>query len=123
MIQIIFKNLEKSEMAKEAALERIDAMIDKFPVLNESQIKVTLEMQNSPIQAGPDLFTVKLQVGGGKYGGVRIVKSASNLYVALAEVVEVLLENLNTYGDKKRVKERSKARKYFNKFSNAMEAV
>jgi ribosome-associated translation inhibitor RaiA len=123
MIQIIFKNLEKSELAREAATERIETMIHKFPILKESRISVTLEMENSPLQAGPDLFKVKVQVSGGRYRGIRIVKSSSNLYVALAGVVELMLENLNTHGDKLRVKERSKARKYLNKLSNAMEAI
>jgi ribosome-associated translation inhibitor RaiA len=123
MIQIIFKNLEKSELAREAATERIETMIHKFPILKESRISVTLEMENSPLQAGPDLFKVKVQVSGGRYRGIRIVKSSSNLYVALAGVVELMLENLNTHGDKLRVKERSMARKYLNKLSNAMEAT
>jgi ribosome-associated translation inhibitor RaiA len=123
MIQIIFKNLEKSELAREAATERIETMIHKFPILKESRISVTLEMENSPLQAGPDLFKVKVQVSGGRYRGIRIVKSSSNLYVALAGVVELMLENLNTHGDKLRVKERSMARKYLNKLSNAMEAI
>jgi ribosome-associated translation inhibitor RaiA len=123
MIQIIFKNLEKSELAREAVTERMEAMVHKFPFLKESRISVTLEMENSPVQAGPDLFKVKLQVYGGRYHGIRIVKSSTNLYMALAGVVEVMLENLNTRNDKLRVKERNKARKYFKKLSNAMEAI
>lgn len=123
MIQIIFKNLEKSEMAREAAAERIEAIVHKFPLLKESRIRVTLEMENSPFQAGPDLFKVKVDVNGGRYRGIRIVKSSSNLYVALAGVVDLMLENLNTHGDKLRNKERNMARKYLDKLSNAMEAV
>lgn len=111
MIKVTFKNLESSELAREAAVERIKAVVDKFEQLNESRIAVTLEMQNSPIQAGPDLFTVKVQVNGGRYQGVRIVKSASNLYIALADVVDHMLETLNRFSDKARVTERSKARK------------
>lgn len=111
MIKVTFKNLESSELAREAAVERIKAVAEKFEQLNESRIVVTLEMQNSPIQAGPDLFTVKVQVNGGRYQGVRIVKSASNLYVALADVVDHMLETLNRFSDKARVTERSKARK------------
>ena len=36
----------------------------------------------------------------------------ANLYVALAEVVDHLLERLNRFGDKARVKERKKARQF-----------
>lgn len=111
MIQIKFKNLDKSEMAREAVQERVDALIVKFDDLGESKIQVTLEMENSPEQAGPDLFKVKLHVSRGRYDGTTVEKSHSNLYVALAEVADHMLERLNRYGDKNRVKERTKARK------------
>ncbi|OQW49193.1 MAG: hypothetical protein A4S09_03760 [Proteobacteria bacterium SG_bin7] len=109
-IQVKFKNLARSEMAREAVYERIGALVEKFPDLNKSKIQVTLTMENSPLQAGPDLFIVKLFVASGRYDGVTIEKSDSNLYVALAEVVDHMLEVLNRHGDKVRVKERKKAR-------------
>lgn len=110
MIQVKFKNLEKSQMAREAAEERIENLIAKFPDLSKSKIQVTLEMENSPTQAGPDLFKVKCHVIGGRYDGITIEKEDSNLYVALADVVEHMLEKLNRFGDKVRVRERSNAR-------------
>jgi len=110
MIQIRFKNQDKSEMAREAVAERIDTLVDKFPDLNESKIQVTLEMANSPTQAGPDLFKVKVHVSGGRYNGLTVEKADSNMYVALAEVVDHMLESLNRFGDKARVKERRHAR-------------
>jgi ribosome-associated translation inhibitor RaiA len=110
MIRVRFKNLDCSELAREAAVERIEPIIEKFEHLRESHIHVTLEMENSPAQSGPDLFKVKVQINGGRYQGVRIVKSAANLYVALAEVVEHMLEALNRSSDKLRVKDRAKAR-------------
>lgn len=111
MIQVKFKNLEKSEMAREAVHERIEALIEKFPDLNESKIQITLEMENSPSQAGPDLFRVKLHVARGRYDGITVGKSDASLYVALAEVVDHMLEKLNRFGDRQRVQERTKARK------------
>lgn len=110
MIHIKFKNLEKSEMAREAAIERAEILVDKFPDLNESRIQITLEMENSPTQAGPDLFKVKFHISSGRYDGITCVKSDSNLYVALAEVIDHMLESLNRAGDKARVKERKNAR-------------
>lgn len=110
MIHIKFKNLEKSEMAREAVQERIEILVDKFPDLNESKTQVTLEMENSPTQAGPDLFKVKIHMSRGRYDGITCEKSDSNLYVALAEVVDHMLEALNRFGDKARVKERKNAR-------------
>ena len=110
MIQIRFKNLEKSEMAREVAQDRIESLVNKFPDLSESKLLVTLEMENSPTQAGPDLFKVKLHVSKGRYNGITVEKANSNLYVALADVVDHMLEKLNRFGDRARVKERKNAR-------------
>ena len=110
MIQIKFKNLEKSEMAREAVQERIEGLIHKFDDLKESKIQITLEMENSPLQAGPDLFKVKLHVLNGRYKDITVEKTNANLYAALADIVDHMLELLNRYGDKVRVKERKVAR-------------
>lgn len=110
MIYVKFKNLEKSELAREAAQERIETLIEKFPDLVRSRIQITLEMQNSPTQAGPDVFKVKVHVTRGKFNGVTIEKANPSLYVALADVVDHMLEALNRFGDRARVKERRVAR-------------
>lgn len=110
MIQVKFKNLDKSEIAREIVEERILALVNKFDALKKSKIVVTLEMENSPTQAGPDLFKVKLHVSRGRYNGITVVKSNSNLYVALANVADHMLEVLNRFSDRARVKERKKAR-------------
>lgn len=114
MIQVKFKNLKKSKITREAVYSRIETIVDKFPDLSESKMQVTLEMENSPIQAGPDLFTVKVHILRGRYNGITVEKSDSNLYVALAQVVDLMLEKLNRAGDKARVKERAKARRVQN---------
>ena len=110
MIQVKFKNLEKSEMAREAVNDRIESLMEKFPDLSESKIQVTLEMENSPTQAGPDLFNVKVFVAGGRYRDITIERGNLSLFVALAEVVDHMLESLNRFGDRIRVKERNRAR-------------
>lgn len=110
MLKIVFKNLEKSELAKEAAEERLATVADRFPDLCESRITVTLSMENSPLQAGPDVFSVKIQCHDGRYRGVIMQKSASSLYIALADLVDHLLEKLNRQGDKARVTQIHKAR-------------
>ncbi len=115
MILIKFKNLEKSEMAKEAVSEKIEALVEKFPDLAKCKIQVTLEMENSPMQAGPDFFKVKLLISSGKYSGITIEKAHSNLYVSLAEVSDHILENLNRVGDKIRIKNIKNARKIMTK--------
>lgn len=119
MIKIKFKNLDSSQMARDAASERLEALIEKFPDLESAKIDLTLEMQNSPIQAGPDAFVVKIFVHTGRFKGVTVSKTNANLYIALAELVDNMLEKLNRFGDKVRVKERNKARKV----TNALEPV
>ncbi len=111
MIQVKFKNLEKSELTQQTAIERIEHLVNKFADLKNCRIVVTLEMENSPIQAGPDLFKVKLHIVNGRFAGVIVTKSDANLYKALADMMDHMLEKLNRAGDKERVKERAKARR------------
>ncbi|MBP9682860.1 MAG: HPF/RaiA family ribosome-associated protein [Bacteriovorax sp.] len=122
MIQVKFKNLERSEMARDAAENRVALLIAKFPDLSTSKIQMTLEMENSPIQAGPDTFNVKLHVLGARYDGLTVEKKDSNLYVALADVIDHMLEVLNRFGDKARVKERTKSRKMAKKFEQTIDS-
>jgi len=111
MIHIIFKNLKRSTLVKDVVIQRIQSVIERFPALKNSRIHVTLEMHNSSFQARPDLFSVKVHVSDGRYRGIRLEKSAQNLYAALADVVEHTLEKFNRFGDRSRVKVRSRARK------------
>ncbi len=111
MINVKFKNLEKSDLIKTAVLERFEPVVEKFPDLKMCKISVTAEMENSPAQPGPDFFNVKVHISSGRYSGITLIKGNANLYVALADVVEHALEVLNRYGDKLRVKERTHARK------------
>jgi ribosome-associated translation inhibitor RaiA len=106
MLQIIFKNLEKSQIAKDIAEERFSSVIGRFPSLKTHKVKVTLRMDNSPAQAGPDVFSVKAVINGPVYQDIVIEKSAANLYAAVADVVEHTLERLNRHGDRKRVRSR-----------------
>lgn len=111
MINIKFKNLDQSEIAREATSDRIYSIVEKFPDLENTKIDVTLEMQNSPAQAGPDAFVVKVFVHSGRYKGITVSKTNTNLYIALADLVDNMQEKLNRFGDKARVKKIKKARK------------
>ena len=122
MIQIKFKNLERSELARDAAYERVEMLIEKFPDLRSGRIQITFEMENSPTQAGPDRFKVKFHVSQGRYKGVTVEKSDLSLYVALAEVVDHMLEVLNRFGDRARVRERKRARDLRREIERRMEA-
>lgn len=121
MIHIKFKNLEKSEMAREAVHDRIETLVEKFPDLSQSKIQITLEMENSPTQAGPDLFKVKIHLARGRYNGITVEKSDASLYVALADLIDHMLEKLNRFGDRARVKERTRARKIVREIEQSFE--
>ncbi|MEZ4814949.1 MAG: hypothetical protein R3A80_07065 [Bdellovibrionota bacterium] len=112
MLRIVFNNLEKSELTKVIVEERLMPIIEKFPDLRGHRLTATLSMQNSPQQAGPDLFSVRVHIHGKKYKNVILDKSAQSLYVALADICNHLLEKLNREGDKDRVKSRKKTRKF-----------
>ncbi len=111
MIHIVFKNLQESELAKEAVTQHLSNTTDRFPDLVDHRMTVNLSMDNSKFKPGPDLFKVKLYIRGKKYGGIVLEKSAMSLYTALADLSERLLERLNRHGDKQRVKSRNQARK------------
>lgn len=111
MFQITFKNLQKSELAKDVVEEKLSGLIEKFPDLTKSRLFVTLERENSRIQAGPDLYSVSLFISRGRYDGIKVTKSDQNLYFALADVQDHMLERLNRFGDRKRVKDRTVQRK------------
>ncbi len=111
MINIVFKNLESSELARDAVREKLAGPLEKFPDLEDHRTTVTLSMENSPHQAGPDLFTVKIFIRGAKYGELVVEKSSPSLYLALADLAEHLLEKLNRTGDRQRVRSRKVALK------------
>lgn len=111
MIKISFKNLEKSSLARDIALEKMNLLIEKFPELEHHNIQITISMDNSSSQAGPDEFGIKIQIKGKKFGGLIVEKRAKTLYLAIAELNEALLELLNRRTDKLRVKKRSQLRK------------
>jgi ribosome-associated translation inhibitor RaiA len=111
MIKVTFKNLSKSELVVAAIERRIKMIGDKFPNLKASDVFVSAEMKNSPLQAGPDLYTISLEIRRGIYQGVRVGRSAQNLYRAMNDLFELLLFKLNRVSDRARVRERTSARR------------
>ncbi len=110
MTIVKFKNFDRSEFVLSAVHSKLETLIEKFPDLSRSQLQVILTMDNSPLQPGADQFRVRILISGGRYAGITIEKSHPNLFVALADLADHLLEKLNRCGDKTRVRARSKAR-------------
>ncbi len=112
MIQIYFKGLEPSELAREVILERIAESQERFPQLLHHRLRVTLAMENSPDQKGPDMFSVRLNISGPRFGKLMLEKRAGSLYLAAAQLQEAMLELLNRASDRPRVKSRRQQRAF-----------
>jgi ribosome-associated translation inhibitor RaiA len=110
MYKIVFKNLESSDLLRENVEERFEMLKDKFPDLSNHKCTITLEMKNSPQHAGVDCFAIKVVIDGFKYKDITFEHQAENLYLAIAEFSDKMVEVLNRSGDKIRVKTRSKNR-------------
>jgi ribosome-associated translation inhibitor RaiA len=94
MLKIVFKNMESSQLAKGIVQNRMSPIFEKFPALEGHRITLTIEMENSPRQAGPDLYTISSMVNGKTFKGVRVKKSSGNFYHATAELADALNELL-----------------------------
>jgi ribosome-associated translation inhibitor RaiA len=111
MIKIIFKNLEKSQLASDVVTEKFSSLMSKFGDLETHTVEVYLEMENSLLKAGRDVFSVKVILKGQKYGGIVVEKKNVNLYIALDDLLLVLQQRLNKKGDKVRVRARTNLRR------------
>jgi hypothetical protein len=94
MLKIVFKNMESSQIVKSVLQQKINLVIDKFPLLREHRITITVEMVNSPQQPGPDLFTLSSFVSGKTFRKLKIKRSSGNFYNAAAELLDRLNELL-----------------------------
>lgn len=102
MLRIVFKNLEPSQLARNVVKDRIEPVLEKFPALEEHRVTLTLEMENSPTQAGLDLFTVTSIVSGLTFKNLKLRKSAENFYQATAEFVDAFSELLRQETDRRK---------------------
>lgn len=108
-MKIHFKNLEPSELAREIVTDQVARVLQKFDI-EENLVALTLSMENSPLQPGPDVFAVKLKVQGSECFDLVMEKRSPSLYIAAADLTEALLEALNRRTDRVRVKERRRER-------------
>lgn len=102
MIRIVFKNLDESELAKQAVHARIQTTLDRFPELHDHRLTFTLSIGNSKTQLGPDLFRVKLVISGKKFDGVVFEDAAVSLYTALSDVSSHAFRRLSQLCDQRR---------------------
>ncbi len=106
MIKVVFKKIEQSSMTKDLVTSRIEEVMEKFPDLKNHSIKALVYADNTAVQAGPDVFGIKFMLDGKKFKKLILEKKGRNLYVALAELCDSLLERLNRRNDKDRARKR-----------------
>lgn len=96
--------------SRELIKDRMKNIVSKFPELNSHKISVTVSVNNSPSTAGLDEFGIKTNITGKIYN-LTLEKRAENIGLALAQLMDSLLERINRYSDKKRTIQRTKKRK------------
>jgi ribosome-associated translation inhibitor RaiA len=115
MFNMTFKDLRRSEIAEGVVAEKLNHIFKKFPELKNHKVSFSMAMLNSPLHAGPDLFSAKIRIVGRKFNNLIIEKKASNLYKAISQVFSSILELLNRHKDKARSKSKSLARREIRK--------
>ncbi len=108
MTNVIYKNLDKSEAFTKSVNDKLDTLKYKFPELQKNSIRVTINMDNSPVKPGQQLFSVKFCINNGRYKGLTLRKSATCLYTALSIASEKLKNQIAKVKRKRRSKKREK---------------
>ena len=82
-MKIIFKNLEPPNL------------LNKFPHLARANVTVTLEKENSPSQAGPDLLNAWVVIKGTRITSFKLKRSDTNLYHAVPQLEGFLMGKIS----------------------------
>jgi len=101
MVQVVFKNMEASTLAKNVIQERVSHILKKFPTLVGHKITLTLEMYNSPKQSGPDLYAANVLVTGKTFKSIRLKKTSENFYQAIAVLMDRFIYTVSRNNDRR----------------------
>jgi ribosome-associated translation inhibitor RaiA len=101
MVQVVFKNMETSTLAKNVIQERVSHIVKKFPTLADHKITMTLEMYNSPKQAGPDMYSANVLVTGKTFKAIRLKKTSENFYHAIAVLMDRFVYTISKKSDRR----------------------
>lgn len=96
-----FVHLAKTKSLEDYVHEKIDPLLAKFLGKSDLVHHVRLKMENSPHQAGPDLFQCEILVQDKKLGkAVHVLESSQNMYQAIADASHRLKYLLVRYKEK-----------------------
>ena len=99
-VRVVFQNLKKSEFVKNFVTERVLAVLEKFPQNSRGKAVVYVSMENSPRQAGPDVFGVKVMLQNTVIKNFILSKKAGSLFQATSDLAEGLLETLHRQSER-----------------------
>ena len=112
MVKVVFKNLQKSDLVRKAAVERVQKAIEKFAILDPLSSTVILSREHSREHAGLDEYAVKLVIGSPGQKPVVVEKHAQSLYQALAMVLDRAMDILHQSFAKERLALRHERRRW-----------
>ncbi|MCO5143486.1 MAG: HPF/RaiA family ribosome-associated protein [Oligoflexia bacterium] len=115
MLNVVFHNLERSELVKSAAVERFWQLEERFPRLQNCKITLTFEMENSPTKPGADLFSVTFYCNDGYFAGLKMKKHSDDLYAALWDLTDTLQLKLHKFRRKSRSRKIHQVRRFLQK--------
>lgn len=90
MFKIVFKNMKSSTLISANLHNRLGPVLEKYPYLKRHRVTVTIEMENSPLKAGPDFYSISVMLTGKIFKDLRMKKSSDNIYLAVSDLTEGL---------------------------------
>ena len=112
MVQVNFKNLERSPMVRQIVAEKMEKVLAKFPRFANTTATVSVSTENSRIVGPSHYYSVKLCVRAKGLRPIIIEKRAANFYAAVAEMTDHALEILHRSLEKRRDVIRSSRREW-----------
>jgi ribosome-associated translation inhibitor RaiA len=112
MVKVIFKNLERSDLIREIASEKVEKALQKYAVVDPLASTVVLSREHSREHTGVDEFSVKLMVGARGHKPVIVEKRSTSITQALASVLDRAMDLLHQSFARERLGVRHERRRW-----------
>jgi hypothetical protein len=90
VIEIQFKNMYPSTLAKEMVLKRLKPILERFSLVQNNRVYIYVELCTNNHYNKKDEFSVSLKVSGKDFKNFQIKKSAASLFQAASDLSEIL---------------------------------
>ena len=95
MVEIQFKNMYPSTLAKDMVLKRLIPVLEKFSISERCRVFISVELKNNSDHQKSDEFNLLLKLSGKEIGKFQLKKSAVSLTQAACELSDTLEKQLN----------------------------